>query len=54
MKHAKNYWDCLSQYEKWLLIKKYRFWEGLTDFPYNWIPDDLKEKIRQETEKKQP
>ena len=54
MKHAGRYWDRLSRSEKWLLVKKYRFWGGLTDFPYKWIPEDLRKKIRQEIEEKQP
>lgn len=49
-----KYWDGLSQYEKWLLVKKYRFWEGLIDFPLRWIPEDLKEKIGREIAEKQP
>lgn len=54
MKHAGKYWDGLSQYEKWLLIKKYRFWKGLTEFPYKWIPEDLRKKIVREIAEKQP
>lgn len=50
---VKTYWDNLSRSDKWLLIKKYRFWDGLTDFSYKWIPDDLKDIIKQEIEEKQ-
>ena len=54
MKHAGRYWNEISQYKKWLLIKKYQFWVGLKDFPYKWIPEDLREKIRKKKKKKQP
>lgn len=41
-------WERMTRYERYLLLKKNRFWRGLVDFPYRWIPDDLKDVLKRE------
>jgi len=54
MSGLKKYWDGLSRYERWILLKKNRFWDGLSDFKFEEIPEDLKPVLRQQMERKRP
>lgn len=41
-------WDEMEYHKKSQFLKKHLFWDGLIDFPFKWIPEELKRKIRSE------
>jgi len=39
---AKEYWINLSKDKRVKLLLEYKFWEGFSDYLYEYIPEDLK------------
>lgn len=42
---TKLYWNNLSKDDRLELLQKYNFWDGFSDYLYDYIPEDLKEVI---------
>lgn len=43
---AKRFWDELSSDDRLEIISKFQFWEGLANYIYEYLPEDLKEILR--------
>lgn len=43
---ANKFWNELSQDDKLKLVLEYRFWEGFSNYLYDYIPEDLKAVLR--------
>ncbi len=39
----KNFWDTMLQIDKLNILSENDFWEGLSVYRYDYIPEDLKE-----------
>jgi hypothetical protein len=46
--NLKSYWEKMPEYDRLIILKKNHLWDGLTLFPYKWIPEDLKDVLRRE------
>lgn len=46
---AKKFWDNLSHDDRLKIISKFMFWEGLVNYIYEYLPEDLKEILRLKT-----
>lgn len=40
--------------KRYIWLKLNRFWGGLSDFPYHWLSEDLKDALRRNLDAKQP
>ena len=49
----KKFWDGLSPSQRFVIIRKFHFWGGLSDFRYQDLPEDLKPILKREMERKQ-
>jgi hypothetical protein len=38
----KNYWDGLPVDKRLLILTEFRFWDGLANYRFEYIPEDLK------------
>lgn len=50
---GEKYWSLLSEKEKLSLLQKCKFWDGLSHYKYNYIPEEVKEVIDAEIEEKE-
>lgn len=39
---AERYWENLHATDRLKLLREYKFWEGLSTYHYQFIPEDLK------------
>ena len=48
----KNFWDTMLQIDKLNILSENDFWEGLSVYRYDYIPEDLKEVLLLKIEEK--
>jgi len=54
MSNIKKYWDDLSDWKKVSILKENLFWEGLFEFKFESIPEDLKKILKENIKRKLP
>jgi hypothetical protein len=48
MGKVKKYWDNMTQSKKEIILKNNLLWNGLKKFPYRFIPNDVRDILKQE------
>ena len=41
MNSVKSYWDGLTRYQRWGILRRNHLWDGLINFDYKVIPEDV-------------
>lgn len=54
MNRVESFWNGLTRVEKFKIVRQGRLWDGLIDFEYRLIPEDLKVILIREMDGKYP